>query len=702
MSPQQAAGTWLFVVAWDIHHPGGVSQVVSNLFDTLARTRDWRPLLLVKAWEYRRRRPAVKVVNGRRTHYMLLRSPWERTRRVRNLIAFLLALPLQLLRLRRLIARENVRVVNIHYPALDAWSWLLVRPFVPVAPRIILAFHGLDLQGAMQERGIGRWLWRSLLQRVDVIVTCSEALRLDLITHMGCPAPRVYTIDNGVDPASLLSKAKDAPVASVPENFVLSLGTFEHKKGHDVLLRAFDAVAASYPHLHLVIAGRVGSESCLQELQALRDSLACADRIHLLQNVPHEEAMRILSRARLLVLASRKEPFGIVVLESGALSRPVIASDAVGVLQHLKEPDEILRVPVDDAPALSSAIRELIAQPERAAQMAAALHARVIGSFTWERILKDYLRLAENSGASQERESLSDRHKRKPLVTVGLPVYNGARFLRQALDSILGQTYDHLEVIISDNASTDDTVRICEEYVARDPRVRLVRHPQNIGAARNWNSLIPLARGEFFKWASSNDYIAPTMIEECLEALQKDPGAVLCAARTTIVNDDGVEARLYDHDVDALQERPSDRFAHICSNVALNNLQSGLIRTDVLRRTSLERAYPGGDLVFIAELALYGRFVLLPKPLFYRRLGAFSSTVALTGAALQEFWNPTVRRGGKFAQWRINTDYVMAALNADIPLRERLRAALIALRHASWQRAALWGELRQALLPRRT
>ena len=84
-----------------------------------------------------------------------------------------------------------------------------------------------------------------------------------------------------------------------------------------------------------------------------------------------------------------------------------------------------------------------------------------------------------------------------PTLSVGLPVYNGERYLAESLDALLAQTYADFELIISDNASTDGTAEICREYAARDPRIRYVRQPVNVGAGPNHNLLVPLARGAY-------------------------------------------------------------------------------------------------------------------------------------------------------------------------------------------------------------
>ena len=115
-----------------------------------------------------------------------------------------------------------------------------------------------------------------------------------------------------------------------------------------------------------------------------------------------------------------------------------------------------------------------------------------------------------------------------PLVSVGLPVYNGERFLRQSLESVLAQTYENFELIISDNASTDGTDAICREFAARDTRIRYVRNSRNMGAAYNFDKVVELARGELFRLHTHDDIMAPPLLERCVSVLMQEPDAVLC------------------------------------------------------------------------------------------------------------------------------------------------------------------------------
>ncbi|MFU8832791.1 MAG: glycosyltransferase family 2 protein [Wenzhouxiangella sp.] len=279
-----------------------------------------------------------------------------------------------------------------------------------------------------------------------------------------------------------------------------------------------------------------------------------------------------------------------------------------------------------------------------------------------------------------------------PLVSIGIPVYNGERFLRQALDSLVDQTYSDFELIISDNASTDGTPEICREYAGRDPRIRYIRQPINIGVARNWNALVHEARGVYFKWAPASDYCAPQMLERCIEAMIADPGVVLCYGKTLLVDEDGEPKELYEYDTSVSEPLPSERFAHVCRRLWLNNIMCGVHRRDVLRRTRLHRIYPSSDKVLMAELALYGRFKLIDEVLLFRRQGPETSTIMGTPLELQRVFEPTAKAPMKFLVARRRLHDFVSISRAPIPTLEKLRAYGVALRMIIGSRRDLWRE----------
>jgi Glycosyl transferase family 2 len=278
--------------------------------------------------------------------------------------------------------------------------------------------------------------------------------------------------------------------------------------------------------------------------------------------------------------------------------------------------------------------------------------------------------------------------QRVPLVSIGVPVYNGERYLRQCLDSLQAQTCTDMEIVISDNASTDGTWAICTEAAQRDQRVRAVRQPQNLGAPANWNFTARQARGRFFKWASASDTCAPRMADESV---------VLAFGRTCFVEDDGRELGVFDRDFSVEDARPHERFRRVCHKLSINNAQSGLIRMDALRRTRLDRLYPGGDLVLMAELAMQGKWKLIDEVLLYRRSGSQHFTAMRTSAELNQMFRPDTASELAFLNLRRHFDFIGSALASPAAPGERLRAAMAALRGLYWDRRGVREDLSRAL-----
>ncbi|HMB96546.1 MAG TPA: glycosyltransferase family A protein, partial [Tepidisphaeraceae bacterium] len=127
----------------------------------------------------------------------------------------------------------------------------------------------------------------------------------------------------------------------------------------------------------------------------------------------------------------------------------------------------------------------------------------------------------------------------RPKVSIGMPVRNGQRFIRQAIDSLLAQTFTNFELIICDNASTDSTEAICREYASRDSRVRYFRNSRNLGPAGNHNKCVDLSQGDYFRWHAHDDMCAPDYLEKCVECLDHNPDVVIAYPRTLIVDEEG-------------------------------------------------------------------------------------------------------------------------------------------------------------------
>jgi glycosyltransferase involved in cell wall biosynthesis len=282
--------------------------------------------------------------------------------------------------------------------------------------------------------------------------------------------------------------------------------------------------------------------------------------------------------------------------------------------------------------------------------------------------------------------------ERAPVVSIGVPVYNGERHLRTALDSLLAQSHSDLELILSDNASTDATWDICTDYARRDTRVRAFRQDRNLGLTANWNFVVRQARGRFFKWASASDMCAPVLIERCLVPMQDDD-VVLTFGRTCFIDEDAHEIGVFEKDFAVEDARPSERFRRVCHQLSINNALNGLIRLGALKKTRLHRPYPHSDRVLMAELAIHGRFVLLPEVLLYRRAGPEHFTALRSEKDLRKLFQPEALHPLKFVHLRRHCDFVASALRSPVPLSERFNAAMAALRGMYWDRAGLRDDL---------
>jgi glycosyltransferase involved in cell wall biosynthesis len=206
----------------------------------------------------------------------------------------------------------------------------------------------------------------------------------------------------------------------------------------------------------------------------------------------------------------------------------------------------------------------------------------------------------------------------QPLVSVGVPVFNEEAGLRPVLDSLLAQDYERLQIIVCDNASTDATVAIAEEYAARDARIEVRRGDENRGAAVNFNRCFHLAQGEYFTWASGHDTRLPGAIRGCVAELEADTAMVLSYPRSIQRRLDGSVEPITNDTLDTRGEPPLLRLQRTVWELDSLNIVHGVIRSSALARTRLVRRCFGSDHVLLAELSLFGEFHQIDAELFVR------------------------------------------------------------------------------------
>lgn len=278
----------------------------------------------------------------------------------------------------------------------------------------------------------------------------------------------------------------------------------------------------------------------------------------------------------------------------------------------------------------------------------------------------------------------SARWDNPPKVSLGIPVYNGERFLRQTLDICLGQTYPNLEIVVSDNASTDSTESIVREYQAKDDRIRYERQEKNRGAAWNFNRVFGMATGKYFKWAASDDLFTLDYVEKAVAVLESDPEVVWVHSKACGVLENATLENLGPIEVDVVSLKevagpsrsdtsPSARFRAVLFGPIFCTDCSGIFRREQLAKTGLERPFYGSEKVMLAECALLGRYEEIDEVLFFRRSHPTASNMLKTIKEQQIFTDPDSRANAFHVRWGLFRGYMGAICSHPLRLTERIR-----------------------------
>ncbi len=283
----------------------------------------------------------------------------------------------------------------------------------------------------------------------------------------------------------------------------------------------------------------------------------------------------------------------------------------------------------------------------------------------------------------------------QPKLSIGLPVYNGEKFLEQAIESLLSQTFKDLEIIICDNASTDKTQEICKAYVAKDSRIHYYRNETNIGCARNFARVFELSSGEYFKWAAYDDLHHSSFLEKCIEILDKDPSVILCHTLVKFIDEKSQIIGDYNIYLNTNSSKIHHRFHELLAKHFCYQCY-GVIRSSALKKTPAMGGYGAADAIFVLRLALIGRFYEIPEYLFFARHHSqqslsmfFPHHMSFTNnnpqyslSMLPDFhayavWFDSANKGKiLLPHWRILWEYLCSAWMGKMNLYERLRCHL--------------------------
>ncbi len=249
-----------------------------------------------------------------------------------------------------------------------------------------------------------------------------------------------------------------------------------------------------------------------------------------------------------------------------------------------------------------------------------------------------------------------DRRAHTPKLTIGLPVYNGENYLREAIDCLLAQSFSDFEIVICDNASTDGTSAICVSYLRRDPRIKYHRGECNIGATANFRLAFQLAKSPLFKWAAHDDLYHPEYLATCVDILRRNPDVVLAHSATAFMDDAGKmfpcdpatgqfrdpvtgERQKPDGPEIGDNAKPAYRFWQVLCRARWGSHIFGVMRREALARTKVLPNFSSSDRATLAELALLGRFQSSDERLYFKRFHK-SGSWALSQDELKSYLGP--------------------------------------------------------------
>ena len=237
-----------------------------------------------------------------------------------------------------------------------------------------------------------------------------------------------------------------------------------------------------------------------------------------------------------------------------------------------------------------------------------------------------------------------------PVVSIGLPVYNGSRFLARALDALLAQRSAALEIVVSDNASTDASAAIAESYAARDPRVRVLRSAANVGVEANFARVLAAASGTYFMWAACDDWWAPDFVPRLMAALEQQPAAVVAMSAVERVDEAGgrVDVVRFAGAADPSRLTPRELVMRLAAGRPYHLFVYGLFRREFLCRAFTGFApVVAADRLLLCRVAMAGAFAYVDEVLHRRTIRQASIAVRYAEEPIGRLW----RRAGP--RWRL-------------------------------------------------
>lgn len=559
-------------------------------------------------------------------------------------------------RLRRMLVRERIDVLHVQSPSVAPFARLVARTVRP-RPRVVYTEHNTW----SSYRPGTRWANRLTYRLDDAHVAVSEEVRRSTPARV---QRQLDTVIHGIDVAAVRAQVAERDVVRAelgigPDEVVIgTVANLRAQKAYPDLLAAAVTVTQRCPQARFVSVGQGPLEA---EIKAEHARLGLGDRFVFLGYRP--DATRVMAAFDVFTLASLFEGLPVTLMESRALGLPVVVTAVGGLVAHVADGDDGLLVPPGEPAALAEALVRVVEDAElrrrlaqRSAGRAEAFDARTAARAVEARYL----------GRTEPVTS--------PRVSVVMSAYNEERYIAGAIESILAQTFTDFEFVIVDDGSTDRTVEIIESY--DDPRIRLLRQPQNHGVVAAWTRGIAESTGEYIARMDADDLSHPERFERQVAFLDRHPD--VAAVGTTY--------RLIDHDGITLQTAAS-----LLGDAVM---RAGLLHVNVIahpsvmmRRTAFvasggyrEEAFPAEDYDLWCRMArLPGCQVEnLPEVLLDYRVNP--NGVSSTKKALQRQQADAVSRSNstEMLRWPLGRAIADARKNRGVERRARRASGVLA------------------------
>jgi len=376
---------WLFVLPWSADGIGGVSRVVVELCRTIKKEGCYKPFILVEDWL------ATEALLVEKEDYTEIRfklRPFSTTLN-KEFFAFFVFLPITLLRLYQIYKKHNIKVINPHFPSLSCIYFAFFK-YVNIKITFLLSFHGADLVNIRNSTLQTKAIWNFIFKNVDSAIACSKGMAKKVMHEFGSFSEKINYVHNGIAPSFFEKDSTKSQNGKfeLPKKYILSVGTYEYKKGQDLLITAFLKIANQFTDVSLVLVGRTASE--LSEYKQLAENSPYKERIIFLENIPLEEIKVFYKKSILYVSASRDEPFGIVMLEAAAFKIPVIATRTIGACEIIDDNIDGKLIDIEDTNAMAEQIVLLLTDEKESQRLANTLYHKAKYDFTWDKALKKY------------------------------------------------------------------------------------------------------------------------------------------------------------------------------------------------------------------------------------------------------------------------------------------------------------------------